>query len=198
MSCHDIDKDLETAAAKCAGNWRRFDSFGWEHASDEDSREWAIFGIVTRDSDCREQSNAAAIVKALQEADPEELNWRQEHHGHWACGWVDNVVIRTMRDGAVTPAFKAYHECMMALADYPVLDEWDCSERESEAMYKSVLCAVAYWARRQDDVSEEDIADITDRVCRDANETDENYYPDDREIEDAAEACNIKYAVEES
>ena len=60
-----------------------------------------------------------------------------ESHGHWAVGHVDGF-IRVFRDGEITEAFKAYHELSEQLADYPILDEEDYSERELEATLENI------------------------------------------------------------
>ena len=88
--------------------------------------EWAIVYTHNRDSDLLDQSNADAIDKALApftEGDSPDV--RAEHHGHWACGWIDGYAIRVYRNGQITEAFRAYHALAARLADYPVLDEED-------------------------------------------------------------------------
>ena len=46
--------------------------------------------------------------------------------------------IRVYRDGEITDAFKTYHELSEQLADYPILDEEDYSEREYEATLENI------------------------------------------------------------
>ncbi len=130
--------DLETGAREARGNWQKFDSFGW-HDRPEDGEEWAIVYTHNRDSDLLDQSNADAIDKALApftEGDSPDV--RAEHHGHWACGWIDGYAIRVYRNGQITEAFRAYHELAARLADYPVLDEEDHSRREYEATLENL------------------------------------------------------------
>ena len=128
--------DLETAAKEARGNWQKFDCFGW-HDRPEDSEEWAIVYTHNRDSDLLDQSNADAIDEALAPfADGGDV--RAEHHGHWACGWIDGYAIRVYRNGQITEAFRTYHELAARLADYPVLDEEDFSRREYEATLENL------------------------------------------------------------
>ena len=132
--------DLETGAREARGNWQKFDSFGW-HDRPEDGEEWAIVYTHNRDSDLLDQSNADAIDKALApftEGDNPDV--RAEHHGHWACGWIDGYAIHVYRNGQITEAFRAYHELAARLADYPVLDEEDFSRREYEATLENLRC----------------------------------------------------------
>jgi len=131
--------DVETAAREARGNWQKFDCFGW-HDQPEDSEEWAIVYTHNRDSDLLDQSNADAIDEALAPfADGDSADVRAEHHGHWACGWIDGYSIRVYRNGQITEAFRAYHELAARLADYPVLDEEDFSRREYEATLENLL-----------------------------------------------------------
>jgi hypothetical protein len=132
--------DLETGAREARGNWQKFDSFGW-HDRPEDGAEWAIVYTHNRDSDLLDQSNADAIDKALApftEGDNPDV--RAEHHGHWACGWIDGYAIHVYRNGQITEAFRAYPELAARLADYPVLDEEDFSRREYEATLENLRC----------------------------------------------------------
>lgn len=132
MSICDMDKDVEVAANEIAGNWKKFESFGWRNRPEKNEDDYAIVYLSNRDSGCLGKSNEAAILKSLAKADPKHRTWHTESHGHWAVGHVDGVVIRVRCRGKVTKAFKALHECAMALANYPVLDESDFSERETE------------------------------------------------------------------
>jgi hypothetical protein len=65
----------------------------------------------------------------------------EEHHNHWACGWVDGYSIRVFRDGQVTEAFRTYFNLQQRLADYPVLDEDDYSNRVYEATLANIADA---------------------------------------------------------
>lgn len=133
------DKDVETAARDIAGNWREFESFGWRTRDELDTPEdYAIVYLTTRDTadDPRTASNAAAILEELKpwtgwHKDGADV-W-EESHGHWAIGHVDGIVIRCIKDGQPTDAFRKLHELAMRIADYPMLDEEDVSRRECEA-----------------------------------------------------------------
>ena len=61
-----------------------------------------------------------------------------ESHSHWAVGHVDGFSIRVYRNGEITDAFKVYHELTEQLAEYPILNEEDYSERELEATLENV------------------------------------------------------------
>lgn len=84
----------------------------------------------SRDSDCLEQSNFAVMLAALGGENDIVTLVREDH---WAVGWVEWIAIEA--DG--TPeADKALETADMAkerLADYPVLDGDDLSDRETES-----------------------------------------------------------------
>jgi len=126
---------LDEAAKAAAGNWQRFECFVWHRARDlDDADDWAIVYTHHRDSGLLDQSNSAAVQKAMQPFtegnDPDAV---VESHFHWAVGHVDGLSIRVFRRGRITKAFRKYHALAARMADYPVLDEADFSNREYEA-----------------------------------------------------------------
>jgi hypothetical protein len=91
-----------------------------------DRQDWLVCPCgQNRDSEPLDQSNFHAAQAILTAA-----NVEHEVHsfGHWACGWVEIVLVHP--DGAETLA-----GIVSRLADYPVLDESDLSDRETEAEY---------------------------------------------------------------
>jgi hypothetical protein len=129
------EMELEAAAKAAAGNWRKFECFAW-HRDLDDGDQWCIVHTHNRDSRLLDQSNAAAIDKAMEPFLGGDV--MAEHHSHWACGWVDGCSIRVYRRGRITKAFKAYHALAHRMADYPVLDEEDYSRREYEATLENL------------------------------------------------------------
>lgn len=127
---------IDEAAKQAAGNWRKFDSFGWSRRRElADPDRWAIFYTHHRDSGLLDRSNAAVIEKSLEpftESDDPDVVF--ESHGHWAVGHVAGFSVRVFnRDGEITEAFRAYHALAGRMADYPILSESDYSEREYTA-----------------------------------------------------------------
>jgi hypothetical protein len=155
MTTHTSDSELERAAGEAAGNWKRFDSFGWGRAFDLiDADQWAIFYTHHRDSGLLDQSNAEAIAAAMTlytEGDDPDVVF--ERHSHFAVGWIDGFSIRVLRDGLPTEAFSAYSGVANKLADYPVLDEDDYSRREHEATLDNIVDA-AWQLKRGYDLPE--------------------------------------------
>ena len=86
----------------------------------------------SRDSDCLEESNFASVLAALKTLP----RWRGKHESrvsvhesHWAVGWVEWIAIHESDSAALKVCDK-----LKARADnYPVLDEEDHSDRETEA-----------------------------------------------------------------
>ena len=126
---------LQDAAKEAAGNWLKFSCFVW-HRPPDHADQWAIVYTHNRDSGLVDQSNAGAIDKALAPFVGRDV--RKENHSHWACGWVEGYAIRVFRRGRITKAFKTYHELARRLAEYPLLDEADYSNREYEATVENI------------------------------------------------------------
>ena len=188
--------DLKEAAQQAAGNWRNFDSFAWFRERDvPDSDKWAIIYTSNRDSGLLDQSNAAIIAKALEpftEGDNPDVVF--ESHNHWAVGHVDGFSIRVFKRGRVTKAFKVYHELQCRLADYPLLDETDYSNREYEATLANL--PLAAWSLKNDydlpDGWESDVYSWLSehRWTAIENVDDQGGWPSEEELIEAFDALN--------
>ena len=143
--------DLDEAAKVAAGNWQNFECFVWYRDEIQDAENWAIVYTHNRDSGLLDLSNASMIEKELEpftEAADEDPDVVMESHNHWACGWIDGFSIRVFRDGQITDAFRKYHELAERLAEYPILDEEDYSNREYEATIENIVNAA--WRLKDD------------------------------------------------
>lgn len=111
----------------------------------------------TRDSSCRENSNYEVAFKCLRTVaepfgEPPEGEREHIYYGwggegndnqwvydfrasHWACGWVEYLLVRA---DAPDEILAEAAEIFTSLKEYPVLDECDVSDRETEA-------AMNYW-----------------------------------------------------
>lgn len=130
---------LEEAAKEAAGNWQHFTCFAW-HRQPDAADQWAIIYTHNRDSDLLDQSNATVIERAMQPF-IESGDVIPENHSHWACGWVEGYSIRVFRRRRITKAFRTYHDLAQRLAEYPVLDEQDHSDREYQATLENIADA---------------------------------------------------------
>jgi len=134
---------LEDAARIAAGNWKRFSCFCWDRLQEiNDPANRAIVYTHNRDSGLLAQSNAAAIadvLKPFSETDNPDVVF--ESHAHWAVGHVDGFSIRVYRDGEITHVFRTYHDLTERLAEYPILDESEYSEREHDVTLDNIVDA---------------------------------------------------------
>jgi hypothetical protein len=133
----------EECAKKMVGNWKSFESFFW-HGQPEDADKYCIVYTHNRDSGLLEQSNAEVIEKELEKFPDDVID---QHHNHWACGWVDGYAIRVYRDGQVTPAFEKWCEIQESLGNYPVLNEEDYSNKQYEATCENIKSEAARFVR---------------------------------------------------
>ena len=84
-----------------------------------------------RDSGHLDQSNFAVVLSDLEKhGEGVEVN----RTGHWAVGWTETILIHESNDAALQAADKWAKK----LADYPVANEDDFSDREYNA-------ACEYW-----------------------------------------------------
>lgn len=93
-----------------------------------DRQNWRVLISRNRDSDILGESNWHTVVKLIEAADPDGEHHETHSFGHWACGWIEILIIDPDHDAAMAVA----GEIVCALAGYPVLDEEDYSEREAE------------------------------------------------------------------
>jgi hypothetical protein len=188
--------DLEEAAKSASGNWMRFPSFVWWRAKNiEDSEQLAILYTHHRDSGLLDQSNAAAIAKALEPFtegdDPDVI---EESHSHFLVGHIDGFAIRVFRDGQITEAFRVYHDIAERLADFPVLDEEDYSRREYDATLENIANAARSLRHDYDlpDGWESAVFswfwDHNQRAVE--NRDDQGGYPSESDLKEAFEALN--------
>ena len=182
---------LEEAARTMAGNWRSWTCFVWDRKHDlRDPENWSIIYTHNRDSGLLDQSNAEVIAKTLTPfTTGDDADVVFESHAHWAVGHVDGFSARVYRDGEITEAFRAYHDLSERLADYPILDECDYSEREHEVTLDNV--ADACWRLKSqyelpDDWDSEVYSWLSDhRPGSVENRDDQGGYPSEGDLREA-------------
>ena len=193
--------DLKDAAKDAAGNSQRFQCFVWYRDRElKRPQDWAVIYTHNRDSGLLDQSNAAVIRKAMMSfTEGDDPNVVFESHTHWAVGHVDGFSIRVFRRGRITKAFRTYHELAERMADYPILDENDYSERELNATFENV--DLAAWKLKQEFSLPEDwqsdvyswLSDHRDHALE--NTDDQGGWPDDDDLEAAFEALGYQRAA---
>lgn len=93
----------------------------------EDKQDWLVSIGQNRDSGCLARSNFRVAEKSFAAIDPEGNDHEVHRFGHWACGWLELIIVRPD-----SPCAKEAEEIEAALAHYPVLNDMDHSELESE------------------------------------------------------------------
>jgi len=132
-----------------------------------DQGNWIVVPVgQNRDSNYLEESNFQTALDML----GEESDTVQVHRfGHWACGWYEIIIVDPGdNDRAIIAA-----EIMCALADYPILDDMDYSEREwnraseyweQNSMSDRInICKrfdISIFAARRDDIPEDSTGEI--------------------------------------
>lgn len=125
---------------------------------------------LNRDSDCLDESNFACAVNMLGgESDTVEVH----RFGHWGCGWFEIIIINPESPQAATA-----HKLCDALAEYPILDESDWSERECNraAEYwqsmgvreRAQWCAesrISIFAARRNEIPEDESGELISRLA---------------------------------
>lgn len=194
-------QEIEAAAKKAAGNWQRFECFVWMRADEiPDAEQWAIIYTHNRDSGLLDQSNAAAIEKALESfTDGDDPDVVIESHGHWAVGHVDGFSVRVFRNDEITNAFQVYHELAERMDNYPILDESDYSERETEATLENIADA-AYSLKHEFALPEGWVTDAFSwfwENCASAVENcdDRGGYPSEDDLRQSFEALKYEKTV---
>lgn len=92
--------------------------------------DWLVLDIMRhRDSDCLTESNYHVALERLggetYDTVDETGDVRTVEFSHWAVGWIEHILIRPN-----TLAHETALELEAKLANYPVLDEDDLSQRE--------------------------------------------------------------------
>lgn len=91
-----------------------------------DRQGWLVAASSHRDSSILEQSNWDCIERSLSAIDEDGVETYS--FNHWAVGWVRVMLVDPTSDALR----KDLAEILCALADYPVLDDMDYSERQNE------------------------------------------------------------------
>jgi hypothetical protein len=107
-----------------------FDSLA-NFAGEVPSNNLLVLLSRNRDSELLTESNWHTVLKTLGgESDSVQVI----RHGHWACGWIEYLMI----DSNDKEKIELAESIEKALEGYPVWDEEDFSNREYEA-------AASYW-----------------------------------------------------
>ena len=95
----------------------------------EDQQDWYVVPVSrTRDSGPFEESNFAAATEML--GDEHENVMEIHRFGHWGPGWFEIIIVNPENKKVMEAAM----EIESSLANYPLLDDMDYSQREWDEM----------------------------------------------------------------
>lgn len=136
----------------------RPNDFGYFGNNDRLFKTWSLGPVIeNRDSGLLTQSNAVAIKAALEKFPEYSDKWELVNCSHWAVGWVNHLSFEVYDDsGNESPILDVLIDIHNQLCDYPVLDEDDYSQRESEATIENIKDACQYW--RYNDLNNDDLS----------------------------------------
>ena len=110
-------------------NYSQFRPTGYDRAGLNlpDQQNWLVAPCGrNRDSALPARSNFEAQQERLRKADPDGEDHEAHQFSHWACGWVEIVIVRP-GSAAAAEAEKIEGE----LENYPLLDETAFHEEEA-------------------------------------------------------------------
>lgn len=93
---------------------------------------WLVAATVHRDSDALARSNFRCMQRALEAIDAKRSDDQEsmvaiERASYWAVGWIDYLVVQPL-----TPVHECAERLLERLASYPVLDDDDFSQEETD------------------------------------------------------------------
>lgn len=156
----------------------------WKHADNyigEEYSEYFTGPARSRDSQALEESNFESALKLLGGEGASVIVARS---GHWACGWVEQILVHRRARRKV---------CVLAqirrdLEDYPILDEGDHYERQSEAL-REYVADVYGW---MDEAQQRAFIDAIGNEGLDYTDADGSIYIRKSDEERALAAAGIK------
>lgn len=104
--------------------------FAYFGDNDEMFVTWGFFGpSIHRDSDNIDKSNYEVVLEELEKRFPND--YEIIHSSHWAVGWASQIAIRVLdKNDEPTEVYEYMLDVFNSLQEYPILDEWDHSEKE--------------------------------------------------------------------
>jgi hypothetical protein len=114
----------------------RLNRTGWPNSYTGGRGKWLIVIGQNRDSEVIDRSNfrTAERLFRVDGVDHRE-GWTIERLGHWACGWVEHIII----DPACPALAKIASDIRAKLEQYPILDEDDCGSLGKPMVLKNKL-----------------------------------------------------------
>lgn len=180
------DKDIKRALA-------RPDSFAYLGDEKELFKTWALGPVIlTRDSDLITQSNATMLKERLAKVPDIADDWKIEHASHWACGWVEHLSYRVVKeDGTPTVVARFLKSWFEALDGYPIADEEHLSELEADAEWRFTTEVTVDVLRRNEgpECTDQIVSDVLEKLNEmhpgGLEHDGHGFYPDESEVKQA-------------
>lgn len=132
----------------------------WEHNPEHDS--WLVVPHIhcPKVATCLDDSNWSALSIMLAEADPEAAQHECLYHSHWATDFEFYIVAPE------SAALEAAQQALQRLADYPILDEDDLSERENEEAFQSIVDGISglTFERADSELTDSEISELASAI----------------------------------
>lgn len=200
-SPEEVKRHLDTIVIDTEKVLERPRNFGW-FGDDRMFRTWTLGPVIEhRDSGILDRSNARVLLRELRRAVDagviETDSWEVVSCNHWAVGYVEHLTYRVLDDeGNATRVSKWIDSWFGYLREqYPVADESDYSELETEETAKNVRQAAELHARRLevDLPGEEWLGSLLDWIQENhesdlENTSDQGGYPSEDVLDEAFEA----------
>lgn len=168
---YDVTLPDEATILRFAGQaLERPSDSGW-HDDDLWETHTLMFHSAPDSDDLIAQSNTATILRDLGEAYARFPGAVESAgFGHWTYSHFDTIKVRVLySNGEIHPAFADAVAIALALEDYPLWDEEDHSERETEEWNRAILEAIDYASRDADepwsDIKRERVQDLLWETC---------------------------------
>ena len=145
-------KKLEIMAEEAAGNFLDFKNYlrYTPFIEKDEEGDWTVH--YTPIDNLMNRSNSAIIeaeLKSFEKSGDVEFG----SDSHFVVGKINNVWVRVYRKDKITKAFKVLAEMLDRMRNYPLLDEEDYSQRETEATVENISGEISS-AIRQENVQE--------------------------------------------
>lgn len=135
----------------------RPDNFGYFGGDERMFVTWSLGPVIQhRDSGILDRSNARVLkrelAKATEDGTIEPDSWEADEANHWAVGWVEHLNFQVLDDkGEPTRVARWLKIWFDGLSDYPVADDSDHSELETEESLSNIYTIIEDVLRRMDD-----------------------------------------------
>jgi hypothetical protein len=144
----------------------------WDREAAAEKSHWLVVPHVycPNVAEIYQESNWCALLKLLEQADPSGEQYEMQQWSHWATPYCQIIVAPD------STAHTAAVAAMQRLEDYPLLDENDFSERESEQQYENIHDEIKRrsFERNGEPLTSDQESDLASEICQLASDTEQD------------------------